>query len=414
MSFRNLTRSVFAAWLCALILPGQGGHVTNADTGSTPSMDTDAQFEAVLAAMKHPPATGILVTEIGPESAAGSAGLQAGDIIYHYAGTEVHDLQTLRQAVAEVFASHVAGDNDNKVLLAVHRGAGGGNVILQIPRAPLGIRAIEVDAGVPLAPNPPASPRGSIRLEWDDLIKQQISATGDSSFFRINEGDASTPWIGWQHRMLQVGDGAILGEADTYHVDPDDPSAKIASSESVQFRLRTGDYANSPAFVLESVDVTMNNGDGSTTTIAGERAGAMLRTQTKVAAPTRILGPVQHETACPLSAIVPPAIPILAGAMPHETGAALALSVLSIRDGIARPGYLLMTRGSQSLRGEKSSPTAWRVDLLHCGVIADTYWFNDQRRLLEIDTPSGTTVVTRRVNSQEEASVPVKAKEAKD
>src|SRR5580692_1317451 len=87
-----------------------------------PSPDIDTQYHSVLAEMKHPTAAGLLVTEIGPDSPAGAAGLQAGDIIYHYAGQNLHDLQSLRQQVADLLAANTVTPSDQKVLLGIHRG----------------------------------------------------------------------------------------------------------------------------------------------------------------------------------------------------------------------------------------------------------------------------------------------------
>ena len=62
---------------------------------------------------------------------------------------------------------------------------------------------------------------------------------------------------------------------------------------------------------------------------------------------------------------------------------------------------------------QKNSPSDWRVDLLHCGVIVETYRFTEHRRLVQIDSPAGTPLITRRVNSQEEASRPMTEKHNK-
>jgi hypothetical protein len=269
---------------------------------------------------------------------------------------------------------------------------------------------VEVDAGVPLAGNPAPSPRGTLKMAWDDLINHQITtADGDSAYFRLNEVAATpgeTLWTGWQHRTMAVANEALTGELDQYHTDPADAMGRIIASETVKFRLRTGDYLSEPAFVLESMDVSINNGDGSRRDLRGQRAGILFRAQTTLTMPQRIVGPAKLAPTAPLAAIPPAAVPLVAAALPHEKNAALALSLLSIRDALSRPGYLLIARGRQAIRPEKNAPLGWRVELLHCGVIVDTYSFNDQRRLLQIDTPAGTTTIARRVASQEEASTP--------
>jgi hypothetical protein len=213
-------------------------------------------------------------------------------------------------------------------------------------------------------------------------------------------------WTGWQHRSLNVGKDALLGEVDQYHTDPDDATGRIIGSETVKFRLRVGDYVSEPAFVLESMEVVVNNGDGSRREVSGQRAGVLFRAESTLTTAQRVVGPVKMAHAAPLGAIPPAAVAVVAAAMPQEKDAALAVSLLSFRDDVSRPGYVLVARGRQALRPEKDAPLAWRVELMHCGVIVDTYWFSDQRRLLQVDSPSGTTTIARRVGSQAEASVP--------
>jgi len=72
--------------------------------GSDPAADLEAQYRAVLAAMKSPVATGVLVTEIGPLSAAGHAGCGAGTSSPVTGGHEARTLAALRTEVAEALA----------------------------------------------------------------------------------------------------------------------------------------------------------------------------------------------------------------------------------------------------------------------------------------------------------------------
>jgi membrane-associated protease RseP (regulator of RpoE activity) len=174
--------------------------------------DIDAQYAAVLAAMKHPHATGVLVTEIAPASPAGAAGLRGGDIITRLATEDVRTLKALREQVAELIASNIAGGKETKVVLTARRAmANSGKtaetnpaaetvetVLLQVPREPLGIRAIEVEAALPAPLNPPISPRGSFVMTWDQLRNAQNAGgdLGQETFLRNTQADDT--WLGWQ------------------------------------------------------------------------------------------------------------------------------------------------------------------------------------------------------------------------
>src|ERR1041384_7045823 len=78
------------AFLCLVLnLPARAA-------GPDPIAEINAQYQNVLQAIKHPAVAGILVTELLPESAAGAAGVKAGDILTMYNGAKIINLQTLR------------------------------------------------------------------------------------------------------------------------------------------------------------------------------------------------------------------------------------------------------------------------------------------------------------------------------
>ena len=387
-----------------------------ADPPTQPTPDIDTQYQSVLAEMKHPTSTGILITEIEPDSPAGAAGLQAGDILYHYAGAPVRDLDTLRKRVADQIASALTAPtlppnnadpnqlgNDTKVLLGARRA--GKDIILQIPRSPRGIRAIEVEAGAPVPLNPPPSPRGSLTLAWNELA-QLRTAESPPDFYRTT--DVTSTWTSWQRREFLAGADDITAQFENHHVDPS--TGETLASEAINFRLRTGDYAHTPAFLLDTLDKTIHTPEGVLIIGTAERHGPNLRTQGKHTYPTHATLEPPADQPCPPDALPDPALPIVAAALPHDVagGAALQLHLLSIQDFIARPGYLLIARG-QHPRPIDTRPTAWKVDLLHCGVTVQTYWFDDKRLLLEIDTPTAG-LTSRRALSQQDATTPATPK----
>src|ERR1017187_10248650 len=83
--------------------------------------EIDAQYAAVLSAMKHPFVSGVLVTEIGPASPAGAAGLRGGDIIVKLDDKYVRTLQAQREKVAALVAANVELHREGNVVLVVRR-----------------------------------------------------------------------------------------------------------------------------------------------------------------------------------------------------------------------------------------------------------------------------------------------------
>ena len=398
--------------LGAIIVLLTGSPIFAAAPASPPSApDVEAQYQMVMAEMKHPASTGILVTEIEPDSPAGAAGLQAGDIIYHYAGSKLHDLDALRKSVAEQIAASLTspptpvpttpGGEETNVLLGVHRAEK--DVVLQVPQQPLGIRAIEVEAGVPAAPNPPPSIRGSISLAWGELARQHTTESRPDYFRTI---DATGGWTSWQSRSFLAGDGNFDAQFENHHVDP--ANGNTLASESVTLHVRTGDYAHEPAFLLDSLEESIHTPDGALILATAERRGLTLRTQGKTSLPSRAVLQPETDHACPMDALPEPAVPILAAAFPLDAGggAGLQFHLLSTRDFLARPGYLLISRGKQKrVADSAAADEAWRVDLLHCGVVIQTFWFDNQRQLLQLDSPTAG-LIARRVATQEEATAP--------
>jgi hypothetical protein len=332
----------------------------------------------------------------------------------------VRTLPALRQQVSELIASNIVNDKETKVVLVARRALGARGktaetkpgaetaetVMLQVPREPLGIRAIEVEAALPAPLNPPISPRGFLVMAWDQLRNLQNAGgdLGQDVFLRNVEGDGL--WLGWQKRTAQpVAEDALSGAVAVYHIVIDGDQAGVARSENVSYRLRIGDYNTMPPFVLESVEVTNNPGDGRVITTVGRRTGAVLRSETEITTIARIEGPIKMQRECPPGSIVPSAVGLVAAAMPQQKDAVIPLHLMSVRDLVARPGYVLASRGKQALPGTGTELVgqAWRVDLFHCGVIIESYWFSDQRRLLRIDSLSGTPIVSRRVPTEQEA-----------
>jgi hypothetical protein len=117
--------------------------------------------------------------------------------------------------------------------------------------------------------------------------------------------------------------------------------------------------------------------------------------------------------------------------MPHEKDAVLPVRLMSVRDFVSRPGYVLNTRGKvdeeittrpaalpatnpaaapatrpgRPLAADHGGPPAqlWRVDLQHCGVIVESYWFSDDRKLVRSEVAGGTPLTSRRVVSEDAA-----------
>ena len=338
-------------WRTALLCLALCTATLAADPPAPTTPDIDTQYQSVLAEMKHPTSTGILITEIEPDSPAGAAGLHAGDIVYHYAGAPVRDLDTLRKRVADQIASamitptlpnnndpnSLAGP-DTKVLLGIHRA--GKDIILQIPRSPLGIRAIEVEAGAPVPLNPPPSPRGSLTLAWTELSRLRTADT-PPDFYRTT--DVTNAWTSWQRREFLAGADDISVEFDNHHVDPatgENPRLRSRQLPPPHRRLRPHPrlYPRHPRQNHPHPRRRPRPRHRRTPRHLAPHTG-----QTHLPHARHPRAPTDQPL--PPDALPEPALPIVAAALPHDPNAALQLHLLSIQDFIPRPGYLLIARG---------------------------------------------------------------------
>jgi len=346
----------------------------------------------------------VLVTEIGPQSGAGRAGVRGGDIILNYGGRETRDLATLRGQVAEALASRETTENTGKLLMMVRREGEEKPLILQMPREPLGIRAIEVEAGVAAALNPPAGLRGSFAMEWEKL--PAVEETDDAAlarevtWYRLYEGGE---WAGYvkAERRLRGTDMCEL-DLETTHVEVGDGGggARVVSTTREMASFRMGDQKESPALTLEALEFADSTRAVDWHTSA-KRVGA------------RLLGWVQEERAGPqmprdvgmgLSAVSGGSVRVLAAALPREKGVVLGCSVVSGWDLLPRPGYVLVARGYEP---KDDGGNGWRVDLMHCGVVVESYWFSEQRKLLRMATAMGVQRELLKVAGEGEAKASV-------
>jgi hypothetical protein len=416
-----------------------------------PAADLETQHQAAVAILNKPPISGVLITEVQPESAAAAAGMRGGDILTEYQGTRVTTLRGLTELVAEAVARRLEkAALSEHVTARVHRGER--ELTLLLPRDILGIRAVEVRAGVPGPRNPPPNPRGTLALDWKTVLQtlRAEGAEGPAAFRTFERTDLHPgavssvveDWTGWELCTLKPeGEDALAGSIERFQiVSADSPIATqpaLATERATfTFRLRLGDYTSLPAFLLEETSAYYPAPTGlenshvvASATRRGDTLQALIGTATGDNAPPPAAGE-RHEIPAPLNAIPQAALPWVAAALPQSRGDALGMYLLSTRDLLPRPGYVLVTCGKQPLLADPAAldapstgpasapgtaavPAAWRVDLMLCGVVIESYWFSDQRRLLCVQTPGPQSIIARRVDNAKTAALPLERKPAK-
>jgi hypothetical protein len=401
-----------------------------------PTADIQAQYETVLGVLKRPGTSGVVVTEVLPESPAGGAngGLRGGDIITQYAGVQITTLQSLREAVADAVARRIEEQDRSTIVIRARRPVAGGKVddiLISVPRLPLGIRAVEVQAGIAGPRNPPPSLRGQITLHWQEVM-ETIKADGGVIAMRVQErapamepAQAATQpeevagemWLGWQrYRVTFPVLDRMKATIEMAQIDPAEETVKVMEKASFGFELELGDHVKTPSFLLQNLQAEYAGAGTMRISTNATRVGETLRVETVKQAEGGAPGAAEKRSApAPVATIVQPALPLVAAALPHEKDAVLGVQLLSVRDYIPRPGYVLAAAGKQALPSDGAGGEfgkGWRVDLMHFGVAVESYWYSDSCRLLCVQSNAGRAEVSRRVQNPADAVVPAERKAA--
>ncbi len=339
------TRHFISPALAMILASSALSAATPAPTADDPVADINAQYDTLLTVLKNPSVTGVLVTELLPESAAAAAGLRAGDIITEYYGEKISDLATLRVQVADAVAARLQLQEESPLNLRgrrITRGPGGiishEDIVIRLPRQPLGIRAVEVTAGVAGPSNPPPDRRGTVKLDWAAVLETlradegitvlrtdralptapattsasppasaPPSAPATSTAPADHPSDTTDPpgpdWLGWQRYTITSDDNVRLNvQFQIVSIDPD--TGKPGETLNLAFCMQTGDYENTPAFLLESRPAHFPGLDDRMINSVATRLADTLETQISTAAAPRMPAdpPVKHTYAVPLTA----------------------------------------------------------------------------------------------------------------
>lgn len=319
----------------------------------------------VLAVLKDPPAPGALVVETGPDSPGRAAGIWPGDIITTYDTRPIANNDDLRGAIADCAAQldDQPPAGNERIPVKIRRGLE--TISLRVPKGPLALTIVSVEAGVAGLLNPPPSPQQQLILAWEK-VPHQIDTTEHPTWTSLEL--RQQPYA-VERSSLSLGESSVI-TVNTAGNDDSRSSCRIEFSAS--------DNQTTPGFVLESIryrDVDSIDAARHGLFIHGTifRAGR----STAVNAPTT------------LSAIPTYALPMVAAALPQEAGLVLPISELSEIDLQTRVGYVLATQGKATLRIGAQETSAWCVQVIHFAQPEMTFWFDDNRQLIHADLGMG-------------------------
>lgn len=387
----------FVLAVVASFAQAQTAVVPNAPDEKLPPAKTADEIESrylqILTVMKNPPATGLLVAELGPYSAGANAGIRPGDVLVEYLGVrldkpkEKDRTALLRNTVTRAIDEQARKDINPMATLIVLRN--GKNIVLAAERMPLGIFTIPVEKGAELPLNPAESERGSFTTEWAE----------SDTWLRV--GEAAGAASAERHTLSLQEKTLTFSLSASAMTKPETPVEEI---QRAAFSFTITDRATLPAMTLqrfsyvdESIDVTATRRGG---VIRGKIDRKLAHVTENVERPT-------------LSEAIPTlAVPHIAGALPQEKGIVIHFATISELDLQTRPGYALETRGKVKTTIDEKEIEAFAVRLWHLGQPEAEFYFDDKRRLLSARYEAGGVSMIRAANQTDAFKAMVTTKPA--
>ncbi len=328
-------------------------------------------YQRVLAVLRQPPATGVLVISLQLPPAALKAGLRPADVLTLVDGRPTPNAAALRQAVRAV-----AGNSH--AILTVRAVRGSRILVLHAPPAALELSVLPVIAGAPAPLNPPATPRRRWRLHWRQvptLQPQPGRVLGHDMWLLVFEHNLT---CGSLHITI-----SRLGRRWTLHWN----LAALRGGPLVAqcWRIK---FATARAPVARPFRLKKLQWRQPARTVVARDQGRELTGKVTQDGRTQAF----HYPSVP-GAVPVPALIAVAAAMPRRADVVLSLAELSDRTLSTRLGCALQTLGrvKTTIGGVKNR--VWAVRALWLDIPQMTFFFAKDGALLKIKWGAHRTAV---------------------
>ncbi|MFO0947689.1 MAG: PDZ domain-containing protein [Planctomycetota bacterium] len=338
----NLLKHVwFAAMVMSFPIAWANGQET---VGSSKGPWSRDQVSAAIApVLANPPATGLLIYEVTPDSQSSKAGLRIGDVLTHYDGQPVEylsDLVTLGRAAAAM--------QKNQILAIAKRGEE--EIVAQFEPAPLGLRLTPVREGKPLTLwRTPTTYKPNL-----DALARYVK-TGHRWERLIQEGQT----IGWSHHYL-------TREGKTFALRT---QSKIEANGLSEKRDTTVRFLADAYLTPIWIRVTSNGRllleiQRSGDEFRGERVGI------------QVVNPAMKD------AVSSPLAGLVAVMMPAKAGNCLRCSFMDSTSLTAAPFADLYCAGEETVNIAGQTTRAFRYEQSVFGLPVVHFWIDQNRELL--------------------------------
>jgi len=328
---------------------------------------------AAEAAALAPPATGLLVTQVLPGSAAADAGLRPGDVIIGYAGRAVSGIDGLVQALR-------AGDDGAGRVVLTYVNASGQRAA-EVAAGRLGVGGIDVVKGEPRQLRPPAT---GVAFDFADLDHRPREAW---FAFAIDGGH-----VGFEHhRLRRVGDALLLRSEVAFRHEQWGRQHFIVQTEALadgEATLTRSRYASAP--------------NGFRCDLRVERSGE----GTAMVVVDQLMGDERETSRVPVSGAQSDYLATqLAAWMPREAGACWHYEMINLADGSPLGKSSLFVNGRETIEVDGEPVEAWRVEQHTMGKPGRVSWVDGDGRAFRHDYGGGATA-TRTARAAALAGLP--------
>ena len=328
-------------------------------------------YQRVLAVMRQPPATGVLVISLQLPPAALKAGLRPADILTRVDGRPIPNAAALHQAIRAV-----AGNSH--AVLRVRAVRGSRIIVLHLPPAALELSVLPVLAGAPAPLNPTATPRRRLNLHWNrapTVQPQPGQILGHDMWLLVFDHDLA---CGSLHITI-----SRLGRRWTLHWNLAVLRGGPLVAQRWRIRFVTTRARAARPFRLEELQWRQP----SRTVIARDQ-GRELAGKVTQDGRTQAFRHPSVPGAVPVPALV-----AVAAAMPRRAGVVLPLAELSDRTLSTRLGCVLQSLGrvKTTIGGVKNR--VWAVRALWLDIPQMTFFFSKDGALLKIKWGAHRTAV---------------------
>lgn len=304
---------------------------------------------AIAPVLANPPATGLLIFEVGEGTQAAKAGFRPGDVLTHYDGRPVETLDDLSKIARETF------QEQRKLLVLVKRGEQ--ELQAEFDPAPLGVRITPVrERQSRLLWRPETN------VEFSPQLMSKVLKSGDH-WDLLEHGDKV---IGWAHAYLTSYKGRMALRIQS----------SIENEQLKQQRDVIVTFHQQPYLPLQSIRLSTENRlifdfHRQGNTLSGERVGVAVSAE------------------IPADAISTYLTGYVAAMMPREKGACLHCSYLADSSLNAAPFSDIYCVGEEELTLGTEKVQAFGYEQTVFGERVAMYWVDADGQVVKTQYDSG-------------------------